>query len=95
MKCRPGCGACCIAPSISTPLPHTGQPKPAGVPCPHLTANGLCDLFNEAKRPAVCRDFAATPAVCGDDRETALHRLTELERQTAAPNADPTAQGPD
>ncbi|MDP3170542.1 MAG: YkgJ family cysteine cluster protein, partial [Polaromonas sp.] len=21
MNCRPGCGACCIAPSISSPIP--------------------------------------------------------------------------
>ncbi|MCF5019628.1 YkgJ family cysteine cluster protein, partial [Pseudomonas lactis] len=29
MKCREGCGACCIAPSISSPLPGMPQGKPA------------------------------------------------------------------
>ncbi|HRE18664.1 MAG TPA: YkgJ family cysteine cluster protein, partial [Rhodocyclaceae bacterium] len=29
MECREGCGACCIAPSISS------LNKPAGVPCRH------------------------------------------------------------
>ena len=29
MDCRPGCGACCIAPSINTPLPGMPHGKPA------------------------------------------------------------------
>ena len=29
LSCRPGCGACCIAPSISSPIPDLPQGKPA------------------------------------------------------------------
>ncbi|MCR3872443.1 YkgJ family cysteine cluster protein, partial [Pseudomonas aeruginosa] len=28
MQCRAGCGACCIAPSISSPLPGMPAGKP-------------------------------------------------------------------
>ncbi|NBX68342.1 MAG: YkgJ family cysteine cluster protein, partial [Proteobacteria bacterium] len=36
MECRIGCGACCIAPSISSPLPGMPHGKPAGVRCVNL-----------------------------------------------------------
>ncbi|MBF7801077.1 YkgJ family cysteine cluster protein, partial [Klebsiella pneumoniae] len=29
MECRTDCGACCIAPSISSPIPGMPQGKPA------------------------------------------------------------------
>ncbi|NYZ53719.1 YkgJ family cysteine cluster protein, partial [Escherichia coli] len=29
MECRPGCGACCTAPSISSPIPGMPDGKPA------------------------------------------------------------------
>ena len=38
LACRSGCGACCIAPSITSPLPGMPQGKPAGVPCINLDA---------------------------------------------------------
>jgi Fe-S-cluster containining protein len=45
MDCRPGCGACCIAPSISSPIPGMpvvdGISKPAGVRCVQLDAANL------------------------------------------------------
>ena len=28
--CRPGCGACCIAPSITSPIPGMPDGKPVG-----------------------------------------------------------------
>jgi Fe-S-cluster containining protein len=28
LACRPGCGACCIAPSIASPIPGMPQGKP-------------------------------------------------------------------
>ena len=31
LACRDGCGACCIAPSISSPIPDMPAGKPAGV----------------------------------------------------------------
>ncbi|HRZ01930.1 MAG TPA: YkgJ family cysteine cluster protein, partial [Burkholderiaceae bacterium] len=45
MNCRPGCGACCIAPSITRPLPGMPDGKPAGVPCAHLDADLRCALW--------------------------------------------------
>ncbi len=79
MECRAGCGACCVAPSISTAFYGMPQGKPAGVACIHLTRDRLCGLFGDFRRPAVCNNFQAEYAVCGDDRETALVNLQQLE----------------
>jgi Fe-S-cluster containining protein len=78
MKCRPGCGACCIAPSISTPIPGMPDGKPAGVRCIHLTEDYRCAIFD--RRPKVCRDFKAEEMVCGRSREEALQLLEDLEK---------------
>ena len=43
------CGACCVAPDIST------LGKPLGVACRHLGADCLCTIYEE--RPAVCRGY--------------------------------------
>ena len=82
MECRIGCGACCIAPSISTPMP--GQPlgKPAGIRCVHLSPANACQLWNKPERPLVCQQFQAEHAVCGDNRTEALQRISLLEMQT-------------
>ena len=72
MKCRSGCGACCIAPSISSALPDMPLGKPAGVRCVHLTVNDLCALFGRATRPRVCADFQASEDVCGGCRDEAM-----------------------
>ena len=85
MKCREGCGACCIAPSISSPLPLLPRGKPAGVPCPHLSQDLKCGLWGLPERPRVCGGFAASPDVCGGCREQAMSNLEELERLTAPP----------
>lgn len=83
MECRAGCGACCVAPSISTPFFGMPRGKPAGVTCVHLTRDRLCGLFGDSRRPAVCRDFRADAEVCGDDRATALVNLQQLEVSSA------------
>lgn len=83
MECRAGCGACCIAPSISSPIPGMPDGKAAGERCIHLTATFLCGIFGRAERPAVCAGFAADPEVCGDDREQAIRLLGWLEQATA------------
>lgn len=88
MNCRVGCGACCIAPSISTPLPKMPEGKPAGVRCAHLTTENLCDLFGLTTRPTVCGGLRPEPAMCGTDAEDALSRLTLLEIQTAPLRTD-------
>ena len=82
MQCRAGCGACCIAPSISSPLPQMPTGKPAGTPCLHLDENFLCRLFGHAQRPEVCERFQAGEEWCGESREEALQRLAWLEQQT-------------
>lgn len=82
MNCRPGCAACCIAPSISSPIPGLGGRKPAGVPCPQLDDGLRCRLFGRPERPAVCASLAPSPAMCGATREEALAWLTRLERLT-------------
>lgn len=76
--CRPGCAACCIAPSISS------LGKPAGVPCPHLDEQLLCTLFGKAERPACCSGLKPSEEMCGQDREYAIAWLGELERLTAS-----------
>jgi Fe-S-cluster containining protein len=82
MECRPGCGACCIAVSISTPIPGMPEGKPAGVRCVQLTPEGLCALFGRAERPAVCVRFRAEPEICGESAEEALALMAYLERTT-------------
>lgn len=82
MECRLGCGACCIAPSISTPIPGMPSGKPAGVRCIQLTADNLCLLFGKAERPQVCSDLFPEAAMCGQNQAEALHYLTELEEAT-------------
>ena len=82
--CRPGCGACCIAPSISSVIPGMPQGKPAGVRCAQLTPDNRCGIHGLSGRPAVCEGFPADAEHCGSDREDALRRLAELERLTAS-----------
>ena len=54
MQCRVGCGACCIAWSISSPIPGMPNGKPAGVRCVQLTSDNKCKLFDKPERPLVC-----------------------------------------
>lgn len=82
MDCRPGCGACCIAPSITSPMPGSPNGKPAGVPCPHLDHTMRCQLFGLPERPAVCGSLPPNPEMCGEDRVHALHFLAQLEHAT-------------
>lgn len=80
--CRPGCAACCIAPSISSPIPGMPQGKPAGVPCVQLDEAGRCRLFGQAARPAVCSSLQPEALMCGTDRQHALAWLAQLEAAT-------------
>ena len=82
IECRAGCGACCIAPSITSPLPGMPLGKPAGVPCIHLDARFGCVLFGKAERPAFCAGLQPSREMCGDDRGMALAWLGALERAT-------------
>lgn len=83
MQCRPACAACCIVPSISSPIPGMPAGKPAGVACVQLTADLRCALFDKPERPAVCAGLRPAPDLCGTDRDDAFARLWAWERDTA------------
>lgn len=82
MDCRIGCGACCIAPSINSPLPGMPNGKPAGVRCVQLTADNRCQLFGLPERPAFCVGLQPSEEMCGADAAEALQRLNRLEALT-------------
>jgi uncharacterized protein len=81
--CRPGCGACCTAPSISSPIPGMPQGKPAGVRCVQLDEHERCRIFGDPRRPAVCASLQPEREMCGASREHAMLYLLELERLTS------------
>lgn len=83
MDCRIGCGACCIAPSISSAIPGMPRGKPAGVRCVQLTDTNRCRLFGLPERPAVCCNLRPSDEMCGPTNEAAFIRLTALEQATA------------
>jgi Fe-S-cluster containining protein len=78
MKCRENCGACCIAISISSPIPGMPAGKPAGVRCIHLTHDNRCAIYDTPLKPKVCSDFKAEPEFCGNSREEALRILGSI-----------------
>ena len=80
--CRPGCGACCIAPSISSPIPGMPDGKPAGVRCIQLTDDNRCRLFGRAERPAVCVGLRPSAEMCGNTADEAMTYLYVLELVT-------------
>ncbi len=82
MECRVGCGACCIAPSISSPIPGMPLGKPAGIRCVQLTADNRCLLFGKLERPSVCVNLQPNEEMCGSDNSEAMKNLTRLELLT-------------
>lgn len=88
MDCRPGCGVCCVAISISSPIPGMPNGKPAGVPCPHLKL-GRCAIFGSPLRPKVCSSFPAMPDVCGTSAREAFILITRMERATRSVGVPP------
>lgn len=83
LDCRVGCGACCIAPSISSPIPGMPQGKAAGVRCVQLSDDNRCLLFGKPERPAVCVNLRPLPEMCRDSAQAAMIYLIELEHVTA------------
>jgi uncharacterized protein len=96
MNCRSGCAACCIAPSISSPIPSSpgdgasppvlrvkGLSKAANTPCHQLDAQLRCRLFGQPGRPAVCGQLQPHIEMCGTHTEQALVYLRQLEHLTA------------
>ncbi len=82
VTCRPHCAACCIAPSISSPIPGMPGGKPAGVPCVQLDNHSRCRLFGQPERPPVCVSLRPGPDLCGGDTQDAMAILTRLETAT-------------
>jgi len=84
MDCRLGCGACCIAPSISSFIPGMPGGKPAGVRCVQLTDDNRCRLFGQPERPAVCGSLRPSLEMCGQSADEAYAHLIHLEIATRA-----------
>ncbi|MEN5061511.1 YkgJ family cysteine cluster protein [Luteimonas sp. TWI1416] len=83
MECRPACAACCIAPSITSPIPGMPDGKPAGVACVQLDESLRCRLFGRPERPAFCSSLRPAQDMCGGSRDAAFALLEHLERATA------------
>ncbi|MGB6103229.1 MAG: YkgJ family cysteine cluster protein [Pusillimonas sp.] len=83
MKCRTGCGACCIAPSVTSPIPGMPDGKPAGVRCIQLSDDNRCLIFGHPDRPAFCAGLQASADMCGETRAHALAWIADLEKLTA------------
>lgn len=79
MECRLNCGACCIAPSITSPIPGMPNGKKAGERCIQLDENNLCKLFGQSNRPKVCAKFSAEEWICGANKEEAMAIISHLE----------------
>jgi hypothetical protein len=82
MDCRAGCGACCIALSISSPIPGMPDGKPAGVRCVQLDGANRCRLFGLPERPEVCVRLRPSLEMCGETAAHALEYLAALEKAT-------------
>jgi Fe-S-cluster containining protein len=82
MECRIGCGACCIAISISSPIPGMPHGKPAGVRCVQLSDDNRCLIFGRPERPAACIALRPSAEMCGATTAEALVYLTWLEEIT-------------
>ena len=83
MECRAGCGACCIAPSISSPIPGMPNGKPAGVRCIQLDDRNRCLIFGKPERPAVCRNLKPEPVMCGSGAAEAMRTIAAWEAASA------------
>jgi len=82
MDCRPDCGACCTAPSITSAIPGLPRGKPAGQRCLQLDERQRCLLFGLSTRPAVCVSLQPDAEMCGATRWQALAWLARLEQHT-------------
>ena len=86
MDCRVGCGACCIAPSINSPIPGMPKGKPSGVRCIQLTEDNRCKLFGKPERPSFCLGLKPSAEMCGLSFEDAYTYLIILEKATEPDN---------
>lgn len=82
IECRPGCGACCIAPSITSYIPGMPMGKAAGQRCVQLSVENKCLLFGIETRPRVCVGIQASEEMCGENFKQAMQVLTCWEELT-------------
>jgi Fe-S-cluster containining protein len=78
MNCRENCGACCIALSISSPIPGMPDGKRAGERCINLLEDYRCSIYNDHGYPGVCAGFNAEREFCGNNRDEAMQILGSL-----------------
>jgi len=83
VTCRAGCGACCIAPSISSAIPDMPNGKPAGVRCVQLNDLNQCQIFGLPSRPQVCASLMPSLEMCGESNDAAFNYLEYLEVETS------------
>jgi uncharacterized protein len=84
VNCRKGCAACCTVISISSPLPGMPEGKPAGIACVNLDPEALsCTIWQTKEYPEVCRNFLATPEICGETNSEAYQNIFIMEQATA------------
>ncbi len=79
MNCRPQCGACCIAPSIHSPIPGMPHGKPAGIPCIQLDEDYRCKLFGKPERPAFCGGLQPSLEMCGTPEQPRSYAIAWLD----------------
>jgi len=82
VDCRSQCGACCIAPSITSPIPGMPHGKKAGERCVQLLPDMRCAIFGRPERPAFCASLRPTQEMCGASTAEAMAHLTALELAT-------------
>jgi len=85
MECNLGCGACCIAPSISSAIPGMPNGKAAGERCIQLDDENLCKIFGQPERPKVCLQFTPEKDICGNSAQEAMDNLIQLVYLTDIP----------
>lgn len=73
------CGACCFAPSISSPIPGMPGGKPAMTNCMHIDENSLCLLFNSPNRPKVCIQCMPDKEFCAENYLQAINNFRKAE----------------
>jgi Fe-S-cluster containining protein len=80
MECRAECGACCIAASITSPIPGMPEGKPANTVCVNLDPVDLrCRVWGTEQYPSVCRQFLPSAEVCGTSQEEAMVLIADWE----------------
>ena len=89
LDCRIGCGACCLALSISSPIPGMPNGKPAGVRCMQLSPDNRCLIYDKPEKPVVCSNLLPLEEMCGQTSKEALAYLEFLE-QCTAPSLNPS-----